>query len=1071
MKKLLLYSFILLLPFMVFLWQAPFLGGLSIGNDYGAFPIRYQLELMFSLAHGSFPLYIPGFAGGHSAAALTLGQFYHPISHLSSIMPGYWQGYALEWNTFYRLLSLGIAHLLLFILLLRLGLRRIPSFILSFLAVYNLRMLDLFRYGASLENYTGYLFLCAALGFYYLKPDKFRGPLSIIISTYLLVSGGHPQMMYLGLLGAAIAWVAIPFVFPHITGTKEPDRQRMWKYLKVAAICVFCGIILASAYTLPFYFDFLQANAQRAGQGYEWSTKYASSLSGMANGFFAPLQSEVHGAFGSSSLILIVLVAPLLYLFRQRIPLAITGLWLTILLIFLCGLGKATPVHYLFWKYFPLAGNFRAPGRITMLFPFLFLLVMAWLFISWSRLKPENFRFSYFFAPLSALALFLLYHAFLSNALAGPRKYTPDRIQGLPGWLFPFIFWLGLASLVLLLLYFLFRDSGKTVITGLLLALAVMLQTGLELRFGTWVIEKTKQPTLSMMAKQKRKSLSYNGDPGFGMESKTVFTQKQHSILDPYLAKFYRQHKDVSSQEQAYNVLAKENVTRTVVVETNQTTHPWPRIEQKKSVDDAGLVELKYSSYNRLVFGVRASAQGYFTLSYPFSGNWRATVNGKDAEIYRANGYMQAVRLGPGMHRVEFRYRGQATFFGIVISLVSFLTLGIYFTLISTGVKKGGKVRMATIAVVVGITLFFFLSYYLNLYSGDNLGTDYTWTPSKFPPESNLAYGKATKMGMGRHLYCSGYGVDGYIGMPFGTLKKSGGWWQVDLGRTRSLGDILLFTMNNPSATPLPLTISGSVDGETFTVLTRLDKHGPGNPWRIGMNGAITRFVRLMPQKKEEMFFKEVEIYPFEPWRVPAKGLKLPAPLHSAGAKRLMDFLGDNVMADASGDDILDVWQGSGRGAKEVSPALHIMGKRGEFDLRFRYRRRFRRSRLTVKAESAGKDGRWLCLLGFNAGKRGFLVANPGDKYLVLMVKAYISGQYNAKENYLFIQDFNGKWQKSLLNIEGQEQRTYVLWKKIRKDSTQLNMGIRFSPSSAENRLMVDDIKIMVTERTLVQEQ
>ena len=129
------YVFILLLPFGVFYWQAPFLGDLVLGNDYGAFPIQQQLELHYSLKHGTFPLYVHGYGGGHSAAALTQGQFYHPVSHLASAMPGYWQGDSLQWNTFLRLLSLGLVHLGLFILLVRLRLDQILSFIVSPLVI------------------------------------------------------------------------------------------------------------------------------------------------------------------------------------------------------------------------------------------------------------------------------------------------------------------------------------------------------------------------------------------------------------------------------------------------------------------------------------------------------------------------------------------------------------------------------------------------------------------------------------------------------------------------------------------------------------------------------------------------------------------------------------------------------------------------------------------------------------------------------------------------------------------------------------------------------------------------
>ena len=64
---------LLLLPFLVFYWFIPFLGVLTIGNDYPVDAIFQQMELQFYLRHGSFPLYVPGHDGGTSASALTLG--------------------------------------------------------------------------------------------------------------------------------------------------------------------------------------------------------------------------------------------------------------------------------------------------------------------------------------------------------------------------------------------------------------------------------------------------------------------------------------------------------------------------------------------------------------------------------------------------------------------------------------------------------------------------------------------------------------------------------------------------------------------------------------------------------------------------------------------------------------------------------------------------------------------------------------------------------------------------------------------------------------------------------------
>jgi hypothetical protein len=151
-----IYFIIIVLPFLFFYWMIPFASNLTIGNDYQHYSIEWQMELLFSIKSGSFPLYVPGFAFGHSSSTLTLGQVFHPISHIASFLPGYWDGKALQWNTFLRLLHLGLTHLALFSFLRKIRLTILFSFLLSCITVYNLRMLDLFRFAASLETYTGF---------------------------------------------------------------------------------------------------------------------------------------------------------------------------------------------------------------------------------------------------------------------------------------------------------------------------------------------------------------------------------------------------------------------------------------------------------------------------------------------------------------------------------------------------------------------------------------------------------------------------------------------------------------------------------------------------------------------------------------------------------------------------------------------------------------------------------------------------------------------------------------------------------------------------------------------------
>jgi hypothetical protein len=71
-------------------------------------------------------------------------------------------------------------------------------------------------------------------------------------------------------------------------------------------------------------------------------------------------------------------------------------------------------------------------------------------------------------------------------------------------------------------------------------------------------------------------------------------------------------------------------------------------------------------------------AGGYLLLLDSFSDDWRAAVDGRPATIVRANGLFRAVRLNPGPHVVEFRYRPRAFLAGAAASAAALaLVLGL----------------------------------------------------------------------------------------------------------------------------------------------------------------------------------------------------------------------------------------------------------------------------------------------------------------------------------------------------------------------------------------------------------
>jgi hypothetical protein len=864
---------VLLLPFGVLYWMNPLTGNLSIGNDYVTFSIDHQLALQYSLKHGSFPLYAPGFAGGgHSAAALTLGQLYHPISHIAAHLPGYWTGQALQINTVLRLVFIGLVHLALFILLRRLKLSAAAAFILSFITVYNLRMLDMFRYGASLENYLAFLLLCCALCFDYLKPARILGPGLIVLSTYLLICGGHPQIMYLGLLGAGLITCVLPFALAAILPEESPNKARLKKFYLRAGVFTGVGILVSCPYILPFYSEFVQGNASRVARNYSWSLGYSDTWAGALNSFFRPLHSDVHGAFGSSSVISLVLLIPPIALLAKRTPKAVLVLFGLCLTVFLISLGRALPLHYLFWRFVPFADAFRTPGRINLILPFLFLLLLAWWIKHGASLRFRSKRLSRI--PVHTLVtgfgivLYLVYNLWLIHLLPKPGHYTPAHINKHPFVVQQIAYWMGLLSLVLLLVTMSVQKRRiPHAIVGALLCICAAVQCGVELRYGTWVINARQKSTLQQLDNKMGANLKVPGRAGFGMESLPVKEQmEQSALVGNETARFFRTYKAVSSKEEAYAHLAAEKRGKTATAVTSRDSKQiaeCPYEDPKCKVDK---IRAAKSSYNLVAFDVSAQEDGLFTLSYPFFPNWRASLDGAPAQIVRADGYMLGVFVPKGDHRIEFRFTSNASFIGFICFAFAVFGTAVYFSFKSR--SRIQKVVVLCIGAALGPGLF--ALEHRSLYVGDDLKTRYHWTSRQLPQGDNLALYKRTTMSSiksnERHYdYYAGRAVDGDKKTASLTApKRAKPWWQVDLGAPHNIREVLLYESgSSPLSGCMPLQIKLSSDGKTFRKGAKLSTvPAARHPARIDLGGKNARYIRLQSSASSAALgFREVEVY------------------------------------------------------------------------------------------------------------------------------------------------------------------------------------------------------------------
>jgi hypothetical protein len=700
----------LLLPFVMLSWLLPFVSRQTIGNDYSIFALLAQLDMMWSVWKGTFPLYMPGFAGGHSTAAMTLGQLYHPISWVSSLMPGYSNGLALEWNTFFRLLSLGLVHLLLFYTCRRLALGRLAAFHCTLPVVYNLRTLDSFRYAAALEGYTGML-LVVATGALVFLDERSKGRVVLLaIATYLTVVSGHPQWAFLGMTGAML----FLGIFPWLARTIHPGlpslrADRCTRYYRRIGIGLGTGALLSAPYGLTFFFEFFRTNQARAGNtDYAWTLGFADSLRGELANFLLPLHADVHGAFGGSGLFLVAAMLPLALLVK-RPPVALLVAYAVGLLALLFSVGSELPVHRYFTQHMPLFESFRTPGRIMIWIPIFVLPILAWL------LRPSNRR-ALGVAGIGAFLVFLMARFGVIDVLPHSESLSPHQILGsaIPPFYDSLVLHLSGATMLFLMLAVVL-EVRRCYCLGAALACALA-STWLCLSVGTWKQDKSPTYSFDSMVEDRSNSPVAHaaGGEGFGLEMRSVAAYKKRG-LNPERALGVIVHgvAPSASDVEVLQHLGSGGEAPSAFIDGPLE----PRSE--KAASDYDTVSLVYNTSNRFRFNVVAARDGYFVLGLPLLPGFVCRVDGSFAKVVRADALYPSVFVPHGFHVVDFYFVSWPFVVGAGIGFGALWVL-IYWAVARkrrSAVTRGMLIACVPLAVLLWIFL----------YAGPSFNTNYFW--------------------------------------------------------------------------------------------------------------------------------------------------------------------------------------------------------------------------------------------------------------------------------------------------------------------------------------------------------
>jgi hypothetical protein len=119
-------------------------------------------------------------------------------------------------------------------------------------------------------------------------------------------------------------------------------------------------------------------------------------------------------------------------------------------------------------------------------------------------------------------------------------------------------------------------------------------------------------------------------------------------------AKLYSHWQVSTNARETLTTLAAPNFDpgKTVLVPA-QMPDPSASISSDK---DAGTVDFKSYAPRDIVLAAQASAPSVLLLNDKYDPNWRVLVDGKRADLFRANFIMRGVFLSAGAHTVEFKF-------------------------------------------------------------------------------------------------------------------------------------------------------------------------------------------------------------------------------------------------------------------------------------------------------------------------------------------------------------------------------------------------------------------------------
>jgi hypothetical protein len=135
---------------------------------------------------------------------------------------------------------------------------------------------------------------------------------------------------------------------------------------------------------------------------------------------------------------------------------------------------------------------------------------------------------------------------------------------------------------------------------------------------------------------------------------------------------FVEKVKFVNSADEEIKALDKIDTKKEVVINSLKND-----IKENNFVKDStASIQLKLHKPNHLKYTSNNSNVGFAVFSENYYKNgWKATIDGKEAEIYQVNYVLRGLQIPAGKHTIEFKFEPQVVKTGSTIALISIILM------------------------------------------------------------------------------------------------------------------------------------------------------------------------------------------------------------------------------------------------------------------------------------------------------------------------------------------------------------------------------------------------------------